>query len=490
MEVRRALLLSTGERYVVLAINFATIAAVSRILSPGEIGVSVVGTAIVGIAITVREFASSSFIIQRPELRTEDIRSTFTIMLVLTVAITAALVAAAPLIAAAYGQVALTAYFQVICACLFVELISAQVVTLLRRELAFGRVAAINVAGAGSAAVATISLALAGFSYMSFAWGWLAAACTATVVALLTRPSTCSFLPTLRNWRAMIHFGGYNGGNVLLYKIFEQVPYLVLGRVVSADAAGLLSRSMMICQLPDKFLLGGSAAVAMPAFAAASRQGRPLAKPYLTALGWATGLLWPAHIVLAILAYPVVDLLLGSQWHGAVPLVQIMAIGSLFAFSFEFNYAVLVAVGAIRDAFVRALIVFPIAAVLVGAAAYFGGVQATAWSLMIVAPFHAYVALQFVRRRLGLRWADVGVAVRKSALVAVLSGLGPLAVVATCGSFDIGLVNGFLGGGLAAVGWVVGLHLTRHPLAEELSRLAATVFRARPQPRLAEETGG
>src|SRR5690242_15236490 len=53
--VRRALLLSTADRYFTFASNFAVAAAVSRILTPAEIGVSVVGMAILGIALSVRE---------------------------------------------------------------------------------------------------------------------------------------------------------------------------------------------------------------------------------------------------------------------------------------------------------------------------------------------------------------------------------------------------------------------------------------------------
>lgn len=74
MSVKRALLMSTGERYVLLVSNFATAAVVSRILTPEEIGVSVIGMAILAIIMSVREFASSGFLIQRQELSREDIR--------------------------------------------------------------------------------------------------------------------------------------------------------------------------------------------------------------------------------------------------------------------------------------------------------------------------------------------------------------------------------------------------------------------------------
>ena len=144
--VRRALLISTADRYFTYASSFAVAAAVSRILTPAEIGVSVVGIAILGIALSVREFASSSFLIQREALTREDVRASFTVMLVLTAIVVVALLAATPALARLYGEKRLIGYFHVICVCLFLDLISVQVITLLRRDMAYGRIVAIDAA--------------------------------------------------------------------------------------------------------------------------------------------------------------------------------------------------------------------------------------------------------------------------------------------------------------------------------------------------------
>ena len=406
--IRRAILLSTGERYFVLLANFATVAAVSRILTPAEIGVSVIGTAIVGVALAMREFASASFLIQRAELSRDDVRGAFAVMLVLTLATAAVITLLAPRLAAAYGEPALVPYFRVICACLVLDLVYLQVVSMLRRDMAFGKLALVNIALAATGAATTVALALLGFSFMSFAWAWLAGSAVAGALALALRPDFWMFRPSFRDWRGMAAFGGYNGGTALIYKVFDQVPYLLLGRLVSMDAAALFSRSLLICQLPDRLLLGGALSVALPAFAAHARQGQSLKAPYLKSIGLVTALAWPAHVVLAVLAYPLVDIVLGQQWHGVAPLVQVVAVASLFAFSIELNYPVLVTAGAIRDVFLRALISFPASAAILTIAALLGGLQATAWSMMLVVPFNAAVSLYFVRRRIGVTLVRAG----------------------------------------------------------------------------------
>ena len=77
--------MAVGEQYFRMAIHFASIAAVSRLLTPTEIGVSVIGTGIVLIAMGLREFATSDFLIQRQEITRDDVRASFTVVFLLTV---------------------------------------------------------------------------------------------------------------------------------------------------------------------------------------------------------------------------------------------------------------------------------------------------------------------------------------------------------------------------------------------------------------------
>lgn len=474
--VKRALLLSTGDRYFALVVNFATVAAISRILSPGEIGVSVVGMAIVGIAMSAREFASGGFLIQQGSLSREMVRGAFTMMLLLTVGVAAVLALAAPFLASAYGEDKLVPYLRLISVCLVIDLVPAQISTLLRRDMAFGRVAAINVTVTVTGAVSTVALALMGFSYMSFAWAWLLSVSVAASLSLAVCPYFWMFKPSFSHWLAMVSFGGYNGATVVLYKVYESLPYLLLGRFVSPDAAALLQRSNMICQLPDKVILGGATSVVLPAFATEVRQGRNLREPYLRAIEFVTALQWPALVTLALIAYPAVDLLLGNQWREVAPLVQIMAIATLFTFSFELNYPVLVSAGAIRDVFRRAVIVFPFSAAAVAGASLIG-LEAVAWSLMVVIPFNAFVSLHIVRKRISVTWPDIASALWRSGLVALASALGPLTAAVAAGfSLDMSVGQAAMGCCLAALAWILGLWATRHPLFRELAK-AVPVFR-------------
>lgn len=476
--IRWALVLTTSERYFTLVVNFATIAVVSRLLTPSEIGVSVVGTSIATLAFSAREFAAATFLIQQPSLTREDVRGAFTVMLLLSGLISGAVALLAPWAAALYEEARLSIYLWIVAITFIVELVSIPIVALLKRDMQFQKVAIINGTNAILLATSTICLVRMGHSYMSFAWAGLLATICCGLLALCLRPDLWIYRPLFTHWRAMLRFGGYNGASVLLYRIFELLPYVMLGRILSLDAAALYGRALMLCQIPDKAILGGAVSVILPALSQEVRAARSLKVPYLRAVEYITGLQWPALLVLAVLADPAVRILLGSQWLEAIPIGQIMAVAWLFSFTAVLNYPVLLAMNAMRDAFFRALIAWPISAIIITAAAYFG-LKAVALSFFIVIPFQAYVSFSFVRRRIAMTWSDIAHSLRKSAIVAIMSIMGPAAMMGLVDNSESSpIALAIIGGLLAGIGWLAGLSMTRHPILDEIMR-ATEAVRAR-----------
>jgi O-antigen/teichoic acid export membrane protein len=474
-EVRIAVLLMTAQRYLGMVLSFFTVAVVSRLLRPDEIGVAVIGSLIANLAISLREFAATNYLVQKRELTQNDIRAAISVMMLVSCAVTAGLWAAAPWIAWAYDKQVLVPYLRVVAIGTFLDIAFAPVIALMQRNIAFDKVAMVLTLQIVVSTIVTIGLAAAGFSSMSFAWAWLISAAFAGGLALCLWRDLSIFIPIASGWRAMLTFGGYNGVNQFLARIYESVPSLILGRLVAVDAVGLYSRAITICQLPDKVFLSGVTAVALPAFSAKTREASPLKEPYLRGVSYITALQWPALAVIAILAHPIVDILLGSQWEQTVPLVQIISMALLFSFTFELNTPVLVAMGTIRDVFLRAVIAWPISAVILSIGAYFG-LKAMAFSMLLAVPFQAYVAIHAVRKHIEMTWGEILLALRKSFFVTLITAAGPLAMVALAGfTFDLSVIEGIAAGLLAAPCWLVGLWITKHPFISELLHLLAAL---------------
>ena len=461
--IRRALLFTSAERYVTLGANFLTLSIISRLLTPAEIGVSVLGIAVIALSQSARHFAEPIYLVQHKQLLPAHVRSFITLQTLVTLAIFMVVTISAPLIARAYATPELQPYLRVVSVCILAQAISEPIAALMRREMAFAKLALINIFGVIVNSALSVILVLYGYSFMSIAWASLSSAIAIALLSLAMRRDLSIFKPCLNEWREVVSFGGYNGANMLFYRFYETIPSLILGSISSVDAVALYNRSITICQLPDKFIMGGASAVVLPAFSSGVRQGEDLRGPYLRSIEYITALHWPAFLVLAILAHPIVHLVLGDQWVSVVPLVQIIAVASLFAFSAELNYPVLVAVGGIRDVFFRSLIVWPISALVVVAGAFLG-LRALAYSWLVIVPFQAYVSVQFVRNWIHVSWGDIARATRKGAVVAACSACGPLAVIFAAGSFSISIPAAVVAIVLSALGWATGVWLSKHPL--------------------------
>jgi O-antigen/teichoic acid export membrane protein len=469
--VRRALAMATGEQYCRLGVQFVVIVVVSRLLTPAEIGISVIGIGIMTIALGMREFATSDFLIQRPKVSEDEIRASFTVVCLLTILITVATFVLAPWFGAFYGEEQLGWFLRVAAVAGLIEALSLHIRGLLRRDMAFGALALINTAAAAAGAAATILLALAGFSFMSFAWALLASAVATTILSFYFRPNVAIVRPTLRCCRDVLTFGGYNGASFVINRTYEMLPQLVLGRFLPHSAVGVYDRASVLSDIPDKTILMSVFSVAFPALAAETREGRDLKGPYLRALGYITVLYWPAQVLLILLVYPIVSLLLGQQWLGVVPVLQLLAVATFAWFPVMLTSPVLLAVGANRDRVMADLIGRSVSALVLCSAAWFG-IMAMAASKLVTLPFQMVLSFRFVRRHVPFSGHELAAALWKSAVVTASSAAGPLCVIALSDwSFDLSVTATAAALLFAATGWMIGVLVTRHPVMLELVRI-------------------
>jgi O-antigen/teichoic acid export membrane protein len=487
--VRRALVIAAGTQYVRIAFRFVSIALVARLLTPAEIGLAVIGTALVTVLLALREFASSEVLIQRDQITRDDVRASFTVLFLMTAVMTAAVSVLAPWIAEFYGEERLAPFIQISMVAGLIEALSLPILGLLRRDMAFGTIAWVNTANAAVLAIATAAFALLGLGLMSYAWGALAAGVATTAICFWFRPDLSILCPVFRSWGRVLTFGGYNGISCVINRMYGGVPQLFLGQLLPAADVGLYNRTTVASDIPDKVVLTSAFNVAFPAFAARVREGASVKEPYLRALGLIAVVYWPAQILLAILAYPVIWLLLGAQWiEGGVPLLQLMAVAGLAWFPVYMAQPVLLAVGANRDRVLVDFVGRSVSAVgLCGAAVF--GILAMAASKLVTIPFHMALSLWFVRRHVPFRWREVGAALWRSAAVTAGTALGPLCVVALSDQgFALAASETALAVALAAAGWLAGVLVVRHPVLLELRRALAELPELPFLRRLREQT--
>jgi O-antigen/teichoic acid export membrane protein len=474
MSVRRAFVWASAGRYFTMAISLLATLILARLLAPQEYGVTVVGGAVFAVAEALRALGGGAYLIQKQDLGQDDIRACFTVSFLATVLITGVLLLLAEPLARFFAMPQLAPYVRVAALGYVTGPFTFPIGALLSRRMAFGRIAVVGVSASMVYAGVSVVLALRGFSYMSFAWASAASTVTSMLCYLMLWEDRSIFRPSFRRWSSVLNFGVYDSATALITQLADSLPYFIFGKLFTPEAVGLAQRAVMLCMMPERVVLAGVSAVALPAFAQEAREGRGVRSSYLRAIELVTAAQWPSLLLLALLAHSLVSILLGSQWLAAAPLMQILAIALMFAFPIVLHYAMVVSVGAIRYMPVIMILqgICSIGALTLAAS---HGLYVTALSTLVILPCNGILAITIARHFLKFRWRDLFVATRKSLAVTVLCVFGPALILFGHGGPDLGFAATALVLASAGVGWLVGLKVTHHPLLDEIVRFVDAI---------------
>jgi O-antigen/teichoic acid export membrane protein len=473
-DLRRALLFASSGRYVVMGVNLLSAAILARLLTPAEYGISVLGTSLLGIAEAVRELGSVAYLVQQNDLTQVKIRTVFTISLIVTLGGTLVLLMLSDSLAQFYRMPELARYIQIIAISYAIAPFAHPIYAMLSRDMEFHKLAVLDAATMLMNALTSVVLVLQGFGYMGLAWATVISAATWTLLGFYVRRDLSVYRPSLAEWRSVLAFGACGSATAVLYRSSESLFWLILGKMLDARAVGLVQRALMLAQFPERVILAGIGTVALPAFSDHARQGGSLKTAYLRALKYLTAVQWPALILLAIMAGPIVWLLYGPQWREATPVVQVFALALLFNFPTALNYPAQVAAGGIRHTVPLAFAQTTVLLVAVTFAAHYG-ILAVALSTFVAIPCGVVLSMFTTRAYIPFAWREFADSIAKSVVVTGLSAVGPLAVFAFQGAVGSPVLQISMSTVLGGIGWLAGLWLTRHPMYWELRNVAENV---------------
>jgi O-antigen/teichoic acid export membrane protein len=425
---------------------------------------------------TIRDFGISNYIVQHRNLTRPVARTGFSVIAALSCALAVFLYALSSPVATFYGDLRLEPYVQILAFTALAGMIVSPLKALLLRDMQFRELALINFGATIVFTAVVIVLALSGYSYMSYAWGGLAMTLAMAALAIYYRPDFWIFRPGVHDITRALAFGGYSSLSDTLSRLNEALPFLILGRLMPLSLLGIFNRAHFISTVPPKLLMVGIMPVALPGFAAEARSGRDLKAPLLDALSYLAVVLWPALILLALLAYPAVMILLGEGWIEAVPIVQILSIAALASLPLPLAFPVLSAVGQVKKSAKLGLLLVPINAVVLAAAAPYG-IHAVASTYCLLMPFQAYMILRMMKQHIVFGWRELFAALSRSAAIAVISTAPAAAIVAANGfSFAMPVPAAIAIGLMTIPSWLAAAWVVGHPVWHEIRSITASLI--------------
>jgi O-antigen/teichoic acid export membrane protein len=456
-------------RAVSLGLMAVGLAVLGRLLPPEAFGHFALAMAIFGVVQTVIEFGLRQYIIRsETDLPRATIEAAAGMSMMIAVAAVILLLGFAALAAGSILPQETAWALVPLSGALLIGPLVLGTEALLRRSLNFGLISFAEVVRVAADVAVAIGLAFMGFGAVALACGTLVSHVALAVILYVWGGRENRVRPRIRGqgtlWRGLAGWGGQLTVVQILPKATDLVMVAALSAAQGAAALGLFNRARVIHQILDRTLLEGITPVVLPAFGNAIRNGTSPADVYRIKLDYMTAICWPCFALIALMAEPLVAVLLGPQWDEAVPIVRILALIGLALPITKMSQSYFVAIdetGAfLRLQLTQLLVRLPLAlaGALVSVEAFAAAYVAGNW-------MKAFGIARYLRGRLGKEGTQhLRVALRAAAITSVTLA-GPAAILLLDHGAALTLA---LALPLAAIGWIVGAVLVRHPLLDEI----------------------
>lgn len=468
--VRRALVLSMAERYVLIALGLLSNILLARLLTPEEIGLYSVSVALIGVAQVLRDFGVGTFLIQVRELTLAHVRTAFGFSLLIGATLFTLIFASADLIGTFYNEARIVTTIQISSLNFLVLPFCTISLSLLRREMAFNRVIAVTLGAAVIGVAVTLTLAYLGHGANAMAIGSVACNVATGVGAWFAREDRHLLLPGLSEWRDVLKFGSRVAFTSVITTISMDINDIAIGKILGFAPVAIISRGQGLMNLFHRDLMGAIRSVAYPAFAKAHRENLDLEPLHLYAVGTVTVFAWPFYAFTALYALELLRLLFGPQWDDAAPLVPWFCLAGAAAATCNLVLPMLTARGRVDLATNADLVIQPLrAVVLVIGVMTFQTLESFAILFSIIfilsAPYIYYVKSKCQPTN---RLALIKILI-KSLLVTIFSLAAPLLVAHyTNNSSTIqNVIQLSLAGISCGISWIGAIIIFKHPLRDD-----------------------
>jgi O-antigen/teichoic acid export membrane protein len=461
-EQRRAILYSVLNQYSLQIISLVSIAVLARLLTPGEIGVFAVATSIAFLAIEIRAFGVSEFLVREKEVDRQKVMSVIGVMMIMSWGLALLLIAGAGWIAAFYGVADLRAVIWIVTVPFFFAPYSTVPVALLTREMRFDAILKIDLFGSLVRNLSSIGLVMLGFGYFGLAYGTLAGIVAEFLAITYFRPAGMPWAPSFKDLGHVLRVGMQISASKFLNLTAQSASDLVLGRLATMRDVGLYSRGLGLILFLHNLLIQAVGPVALPHLAQVKRSGGSVRDAYLNSIVLVEAFSLPLFAVVHLAAYSMITALFGDQWTAAVEIASILALWEILRSLHCFATPALLAIGKERLVLLKEVCSFTVKfALLILAVPY--GLEYVAWGFVLSGAIDFVLVSVLMKHVLGLGFVRLFVAFVPNLLVAAACWL---ALKAMTLQIDFESMNSWLALLIIASAmvpvWLLGLRLTNN----------------------------
>lgn len=305
-------------------------AVMGRLLEPADFGLIAMAGVFLRFGTYFAEMGTGQAVIQRPTLTPDATRTAFTSSILLGVAFAAVIALGAPLARLFFDDPEVVPLIRVLALTLVLNGAGITAKGLLRRDLRFRAVAAVE---GGSYAfgymLVGVTAALLGAGVWSLVAAAVAQSALLFVIAYALAPHPVAPRLGGRELVDLYSFGGRVSVIGFVEFLGENLDTFAIGALAGPAPLGQYNRALLLVNLPLYRISTGLETVLFPAFSRAADQRERLARGYLVSTAVAAAALIPLGTGIAVAAPQIVAVLLGPQWTQAAAVVPVVALAAV-----------------------------------------------------------------------------------------------------------------------------------------------------------------
>lgn len=322
----------TFRKAVLLAINYLTINIIlARLLPVSTIGVFNIANSVLAFFTFFSDIGLAAALIQKKEIKPEDIKTTFTIQEVLALIITIVVWFAAPFFASFY-KLDSSGMYLIRALSLSFFLVSLKVIpsVLLERDLKFQPLVLVEIIETVIFNAGLIVLTFAQFSTYAFAWAAVLRSLSGVLVIYLIAPWKVSLAMSRQSLRELLSFGLPFQANSILALLKDRLVPLIIAKMVGSLGIGYITWAQNLAFLSLE-VMNIMIRVTFPAFSRLQDDKEILKKTLEDSLFTTGAILYPMLFGLNAIAPSLITQIVSAKWQPALPLIYLFSVGAFWA---------------------------------------------------------------------------------------------------------------------------------------------------------------
>jgi PST family polysaccharide transporter len=323
--------IALGSQVGKLAVQLIYQVLLARYLLPSDFGLVAMAAPVLAFVQLFADLGLSQATIQRAEITQRQLSLMFWVNVAASTLFGLITIALAPLVALFYGESRVAAVTAAFGAMLLFSGLSSQHLALLNRNMAFSKLACVEVFALVSGAAAGLTAASRELGYWSIPLGQGVTAVVTLILAWLLSGWHPGKPQGEREWRSLIGFGGNLTGFNLCNYFARNLDNVLIGKVLGEAALGLYDRAYRLMTLPMNQVSQPISRVALPLLARSQDHPEDYRKAYVRTLDLVLALTYPFAAFAVVTNEQLIRYVLGERWAGVAPIFAILGVGALFA---------------------------------------------------------------------------------------------------------------------------------------------------------------